>query len=134
MSFVARWLRTPSGLGDGRRARKRRPGHTSSVGLGVEALEDRSMPSILFSPQFGGESVTDHGGTKLSSVPVELIFWGSAWGTIASPSPDMIRNALGHVLGGPYFSSLRQYGCDGNISLGASVFNTSNPSNGFTEG
>jgi hypothetical protein len=56
--------------------------------LGIEALEDRTVPTIVFNPVFGSE--TYFGGhtsnfTVLNSPKVYLIFWGSYWGSTPRP-------------------------------------------------
>ena len=47
---------------------------------GVEALEDRTVPSILFN-NATTTTISDEGGPVLDNVHVELIFWGSGWNT-----------------------------------------------------
>jgi hypothetical protein len=92
--------------------------------LGLEYLEDRITPTIVFRPHFGAESAVDRGGEKLSSVPVYLIFWGSYWTNNPAGLGDLgnISNALDQVLTSPYLSSLSQYGSDGvALNNGSSV-------------
>ena len=94
LSWLRRWLRRPPRW-------TRRPG--------LEALEDRVTPSVLFSPQDGAEVASDHGGGKLSGAAVYLIFWGSGWSS-PSPAPSLIQTATATLLSGPYLEGLAQYG------------------------
>ena len=68
---------------DVRLRRGRPPGFTGSV-PSLEGLEDRTLLTILFTPQQGAEVVHDYGGPKLCNAsgpgtPIYLIFWGSYW-------------------------------------------------------
>jgi hypothetical protein len=53
----------------------------------LEALEERVTPTIMWNPAFGPEQAVDHGGSRLSSAAVFLIFWGPQW-EIARPASD----------------------------------------------
>jgi hypothetical protein len=98
--------------------------------LGLECLEDRVTPTIVFSPQFGAETVHRGSGYELSSVPVYLIFWGSGWTNWAASS---IETETQQILSGTYLSGLTQYGSNGVAWYANAVFNSSNPNaNGFT--
>lgn len=51
------------------------------------------------------------GGAIGSALPVQLIFWGSAWNDASvSPSAVSILGDVQNVLSGPFMSGLRQYG------------------------
>src|SRR4051794_22674797 len=85
--------------------RRNRPPRRGRPGL--ESLEDRITPTILFGPQFGAETVHDHGGEKLSHVPVYLIYWGSFWNSAGGAlSTATVTGALANVLASPYLSGL----------------------------
>src|SRR3954451_12972608 len=58
LTGIRRWLGVPFAS-----TRSRRPNGRAQPRL--EWLEDRTTPTILFTPQFGAESATDHGGYKL---------------------------------------------------------------------
>jgi hypothetical protein len=104
------------------------------VRLALEDLEDRTVPTVVFNPHFGPETVTDGGGQKLFSPPVELVFWGSFWQTSAgSQLAADIENKAATLLSGPFLSHLTQYGSDGNAFFSQAVFDSSDPSNGFTD-
>src|SRR5436305_942149 len=88
--------------------------HEMPFPLTLEVLEDRTTPTILFSPKYGAEVATDHGGFKLANDPVYLIFWGSYWSTPrVSPSVATLDAAARNILTGPYLSGLSQYGAGG---------------------
>src|SRR5262249_44258182 len=84
----------------------------------IEHLEDRTVPTILFQPQFDVEGFNHHSGV-LNDVPVYLIFWGTHWQTPAAgnPNADAVRSALAGLLDSPYFQGLTQYGVDGRAHL-----------------
>src|SRR4051812_8370285 len=94
--------------------------------LEVEWLEDRTTPSILFSPNKGQEQATGPGpgGYTLSGTQIYPIFWGSGWAT-ANPSSDTLLNAVAGLAVGPYLSGLAQYGCTTGAAYGHDYkFNT----------
>ncbi len=110
--------------------------------LELLGLEDRTVPTIVFTPAFGAESATDHGGDTLPDVPVYLIFWGQGWGTKANPSAAAldIENATDSLLSGPYLSRLSSYRSNlGHATFGIpgdpghrAAWDASNPPNGFS--
>jgi hypothetical protein len=72
----------------------------------IEQLEDRTVPSILYMPQFGNETATDRGGLQLRNTEVYLIFWGSYWGSdLGSQELQEIQHGLGNILSSSYLSS-----------------------------
>jgi hypothetical protein len=79
---------------------------------GLEALEDRTVPTIAFRPQVAGEAVIDDGSqnTALSSATVYLLFEGAYWGSTAGTRDEKIitTDAL-KILGSPFLSGLGQY-------------------------
>jgi hypothetical protein len=100
--------------------------------LVLETLEERTVPTIVFNPHFGPETTTDHGGPKLNSPPVYLVFWGSFWQNGAgSQMATDIQNQTVNLLSGPYLIGLRQYGVDGHAQLSRVVFDHSDPQPGF---
>src|SRR6516164_8416778 len=72
----------------------------------IEVLEDRTLPTVIFQPQFGNESVDDsHGGLRLRNTQVFLLFWGSYWqSSLGYGEANEIQSGLGQVLAGPYLS------------------------------
>lgn len=77
---------------------------------------------------------TDKGGTLLASVQVQLIFWGKAWATNATPAVQDITNAVTQILAGSYMSALSQYRAIGRGSLcGKTLVTSSDPPGTFTE-
>src|SRR5262245_40640693 len=107
----------------------RRRGRPARRRLALEPLEDRAVPTVFFSPQFGAEAATDNGGLKLPDPPVYLIFWGSGWTSSTTPSTTAVTNAASTLLSGPYLSRLSQYGSGlGHAHFVKSVIDSSDPS------
>ena len=113
MSQFAQWLRR---FVRADRPRTRRPRRAV---LAPETLEDRTMPSVAFTPQYGAEQAKDDGGQKLNDVSLYLIFWGSAWNNPTPGNPTIGQVAVGveDMLAGHYLKGLAQYGTDGNAFL-----------------
>jgi Ca2+-binding RTX toxin-like protein len=104
----------------------------------LEALEDRSTPAILFTPQDGTPTVTDGGGPVIQDAPIFLIYWGRQWGSpTTSPSRAAIDAATASLFssaGSPYQGHLRQYDSVlGRAHFVRSVWDNSPVPNGFSE-
>jgi hypothetical protein len=102
----------------------------------IELLEERVVPTIIFSPQFGPETTHDYLGQKLSNPPVYLTFWGSSWtsGT-ATPSALLVAGMTANYLSSSYMSNLSQYGGGlGSAHLAGFAVDPANPWNNFTMG
>jgi hypothetical protein len=86
----------------------------------LESLEDRRVPTILFVPKFGAETLAPNlPKAGLTSPPVFVVFWGSYWGTSAGRSETgRLWGNIQTILGGPYTSRLSQYGGDGKAIAG----------------
>jgi hypothetical protein len=80
-------------------------------------------------------TVADGGGTVLTSVHVQLIFWGSAWlNSSTRPSFSEITGAVSSILTGPYMTKLSQYrGVGRGVLRGTTCVTNSNPPNPFTD-
>ena len=106
--------------------------------LAVEHLEDRTVPTVVFQPLFGPESLTASPPfTVLNSPTVYLIFWGSSWapGQSGAQTEQTLLNDAVKVLQSPYLSGLQEYGSDGRATYGGSwVDSSSNPPPGFDPG
>jgi hypothetical protein len=113
----------------------------------IEQLEDRTVPSILFMPQFGNETATDRSGLRLHNTEVYLIFWGSYWaGGMGSQEIQEIQHGLGNILQSSYLSSKlgaaqyqdingRFFPSQGATNFVDAVIDTSStPANGFSNG
>jgi hypothetical protein len=95
-----------------------RPRAGRSRRFGVERLEDRVTPTVVFHPYFGSEPTTHGGGEKLNSPPIELIFWGTTyWNNPADASASAIANAVSTMMSGPSWQHLSQYGAGGSPYL-----------------
>jgi hypothetical protein len=113
------------------RGSRRRPARSSLL---LEPLEDRCVPTILFKPQFGGETTTDNGGAKLVNPQVELIFWGSGWFSGTGPAASDLTNAADRIMKSSYFSDLSEYTPGfGQATLGVVAFDQSDPPAPFND-
>ncbi len=75
-----------------------------------ENLEDRSVPSILFSST-GSRSIVDTGGPILRQMQVDLIFWGAHWNDAGANQTlrTNVQNTVNAILTSTYFDGLSQY-------------------------
>ena len=136
MSSVRRWIERFVGRGSGRRkptARRRAP-------LEVEALEQRTVPTLVITPHFKYPSEADQGGPRWSSPPIYLIYWGTYWASTPSkgdpskPSAAEVTSALKGVVGSGYLSGLTQYGVDGKASVASPILiHNNNPPANFSD-
>jgi hypothetical protein len=103
-----------------------RPAKARRTALHVEALEDRTVPTVVVQPHFAGTTLTSTPAASqysLDSVPVVLIFAGSGWQTAQGQQDQRtLTSDITTLLASPYLSGLRQYGSDGK----ASAFATTN--------
>jgi hypothetical protein len=86
-----------------------------------EPLEPRITPTVVFSPQFGAETLTYNAASQiLSNPPISLIFWGSAWNTNAAAKANVAPIVAGaqKTLASGYLANLKQY----SPALGAARF------------
>ena len=91
---------------------RRRTPAARRVRPGLEALEDRTAPTVAFRPQVAGEAVINDGSqnTALNSASVYLLFEGAYWGSAAGALDEatITADAL-KILSSPYLSGLSQY-------------------------
>jgi hypothetical protein len=88
--------------------------------LALEALEDRSVPTVVFTPRFGPETVTGS-NDGMQNPSVNLIFSGPYWNTPQGQLDEKaLINSTKSILSGPYLSGLTQYGSDGRATFGQS--------------
>jgi hypothetical protein len=102
----------------------------------LEALEDRTVPTVAFTPHFSGTSEFAPSGTtiaqehslSLSSPPVVLLFAGSYWNTFGGQADQTtLTNDIQSILNSPYLSALTQYGSDGHAVFNSSLQDNSTP-------
>jgi plastocyanin len=120
-------------------AKNRRPIRKSSRRPAVlrpwlEQLEDRTVPTIVFNPQFGADTIEylPTGQTLLSPMPagsnlnvlnnpqVYLIFWGPSWNQTAPSAADIAQGRTNNagklaadaaaIISSNYLSGLQEYG------------------------
>jgi hypothetical protein len=103
--------------------------------LALEPLEDRAVPSILFS-NTGIRTITDTGGPILSHMQLDLIFWGSGWTKNGGPTlRTNVTNTATAILNSTYFDGLSQYRNIGHGSLlRTDLITTTDPPANFTTG
>jgi hypothetical protein len=87
--------------------------------LFLEELEDRIQPTVIFPPQFGGEtllqsSAGDYNYVPLSSPNVHVIFWGSYWATHSDQITSLTRD-MTTILNSNYTGGLTDYHSDGKV-------------------
>jgi hypothetical protein len=78
----------------------------------ADALQVPSAADLLFPPIIPGPiSASNGGGAIGTGLPVQLIFWGSAWNQASTnPSAGVILSDVQTILRSPWISGLRQYG------------------------
>jgi hypothetical protein len=115
------------------RGSKRRP-RKNHGRLWLEGLEDRTMPAIVFTPHFPGESVTpDSPHEAIQSPPTFFIFWGSYWTTPqGSKNYDKYVNVARDLLDSSFLQGTQQYGGDGKAVFGGSWIDGNDPQPGFS--
>jgi hypothetical protein len=97
--------------------RRRSPNNLGRARLAVETLEDRTVPTVVFKPTFGPDTVTSQLG-GLQSPAVHMIFSGTYWATSQGQQDEAtLLNSTGNILNGPYLSGLTQYGSDGHANF-----------------
>src|SRR6266480_1385386 len=89
-------------------------------------------------PPNAGETdlnVTFHSGAIASGVAVELIFWGSAWQQSANSAlrAQFVASAAA-LIGGPYYTAVKEYGAAKPTFRGAGTVPSPNPPNPFDDG
>ncbi len=98
-----------------RDARLARAPHKARMAL--ETLEDRSVPTVVFVPHFGPQTVQGS-NDGMQNPNVYLIFSGSYWSTSQGQANETTLTASAqNILSGPYLSGLRQYGSDGRATF-----------------
>lgn len=123
-----------------RMARKNRvqnKGHEAvsrAARVACEPLENRTMMSVVIHPVFGTEAQRQDNGTRLNDPPVYLILWGSSWGGTGTPQAVAAENAAAAVFNSPFLNTITQYGVSPHAHLVQTVWDGSNPANGFTTG
>jgi hypothetical protein len=109
----------------------------------VESLEDRTLLTILFTPQNGAETANDGGGARLGTVPwgmpLYTIYWGSWWTNTSDGQTlqTQIQSSLNSIFyNSAILSGLHQYGVTYPAGVNGSgtveVNNTSDPTDGFS--
>jgi hypothetical protein len=119
---LSRWFRA---LLPHAHASARKSSRSPRVRLLFEELEDRRVPTVVFTPHYGAEGEWHGNGDHLSSIAVDLVFWGSNqyWD---DTTVNQYYGAAGTMLASGYLSGITQYGSDAQASLfSSSVRDTS---------
>ncbi|MGD0768916.1 MAG: choice-of-anchor Q domain-containing protein [Tepidisphaeraceae bacterium] len=103
----------------------------------VEGLEPRQLLSLVIQPYFGPDTFSKDGGSRFDNPQIELIFWGSYWGSTTSAQANEIIQDTENFCNSPSLSETAQYmgGPASNATAyysGSSVYNSSDPPQGFT--
>src|SRR5262245_3476027 len=93
----------------GRKARRRpasaKQRHNSRLRL--EPLEDRTVPTIVFTPKFGPETISGITNLGMQNPNVVYIFSGSYWTTAQGQQDETaLLNSAKSIMSGPYLSGL----------------------------
>src|SRR5262245_35035740 len=89
-------------------SRRHQP-HKPGRRLSLEYLEDRTVPTVLWS-NAGSRMVQDLGGPVITHVDIDLVFWGAGWDTTSAGV--LMNNVVGSVqkiMDSPYLTGLSQY-------------------------
>jgi hypothetical protein len=119
------------------RSLERRPKHRQRLFL--EHLEERTMPTVLFAPQFGNEGFLQDGGKRINSPAVYVVLWGKSWtGPLGVPTiaATQVLTAANNLISSHYLDALSQYGVTTGASLAGTVydnFNNQDPQTGFQQ-
>src|ERR1700675_3478218 len=91
-------------LWGGRRARPQAK-RLRKASLQVEALEERAVPTIAFTPHFGAETTSGTTSYSLQSPTVNLVFSGSYWSTAQGQQDEAgLISSAKSIISGPYLS------------------------------
>ncbi|HLJ95041.1 MAG TPA: hypothetical protein VKU02_17830, partial [Gemmataceae bacterium] len=118
---------------------KAKPKCQRSLPLLLETLEDRTVPTVLFAPQFGSETPVGvvppkDGGQRINSPNLYAVLWGSSWGGEATPNAIQIYSSISGVVLSHYLDGIAQYGVTTNVHFKGTLFdNTPDPISGFTQ-
>lgn len=105
---------------------------TSGSGVVTSRALQASQDVLATTTGAGMANFVDNGGPVLTNVDLLLIFWGSAWAGMATPSAQDVANAVVNILSGPYMSALSQYRGIGQGKLsGAGIFSSFDPPSTF---
>jgi hypothetical protein len=119
--------------------RRPRPGRDERARPRLEALEDRCVPTVLFSPVLAPDQLVptpnhDFHYQTLSSPSVYLIFWGTYWQG-HSQEVNAVRADAQTIMAGPYTNGLTRYGSDGRAVYATTYVDTSSsPPAGYDPG
>jgi hypothetical protein len=110
---LARWFRAFLPLGHASARKSTRPPRARLL---IEELEERLVPTIVVTPHYGPEGEWSGNGDHLSSIAVDLVFWGSGnyWN---NSTVQQYYTAAGKMLASGYLSGITQYGSDAQASL-----------------
>jgi hypothetical protein len=94
--------------------------------LAPGAVQEADM--ILQPIKPGPITASNGGGAIGTAIPVQVLFWGSAWNLPATiPSASTILSSVQNILIGPWMSGLRQYGVRRCSFGGSLVVNSPDP-------
>lgn len=78
------------------------------------------------------DSASNQGGAIIGTADLQLIFWGSEWNTLTSPSAGNVVDAVDRLMATDYFDGMHQYGFGGLTVRNPIVVQSPEPRFGFT--
>lgn len=115
--------------------------------LSVEALERRTLLTVVFDPVFGAEAQKQDGSDgKMFRPPINIVFWGHSWqgnnpndpnqwNSDNSPDAVTILTAINQVIQSTYLDVTGQYGADPyNMFINDVRWDNSDPGATFDDG
>jgi len=95
--------------------------HRSAACRCCEALEARTLLTVIYDPVFGNETISQNDDEHLANSPVFMVFWGSFWNDHPD-QVDAVRQAAAKVVTSEYPQVINEYGGDGRgMSIGTTV-------------
>ncbi len=110
-------------LGERLRTNRRAPRRTCenrSKRPRVEPLENRTVLSLTFPAQYGGQGTNNGGDVRTGDIPVYLIFAAGATTGFrfdGSVDENALVSAVTNILNSSYFSGLSEYGASTHAHL-----------------
>ena len=116
---------------------RRRTSYRADTHLAFEQLESRRLLTVVFTPQFGAETLVSgppFTGT-IHSPKVHLLLWGNTWDAAGGPASAPVINEAKAILNSTYFLGMIIYGGDGLIgSFDSYVDSASSPTSSLNPG
>ena len=99
----------------------------------AEAMEARTLLSLLFQPALQGETPKQDGGARSGDNPVYLIFSGTDWQANSDAMASPYIAAAEELITPAYLAGISQYGIGDHAYYAGSVFDSRTLGNGFDD-